>query len=77
MTFYLRGMIGEELLGVSYLKDSVELEFTSLTVVVRTEMYFRDEKRNILSSKPGWRDAVCSLIAQCVEGAIQTCDDLV
>lgn len=77
MTFYLRGMIGEELLSVSYLQDSVELEFSSLMVVVRIEMYFRDEKRNILSNKPGWRDAVCSLIGQCIDEAIQTCDDLV
>ncbi len=36
MTFYLRGMIGEELLSVSFLKDSVELEFKSLTVVANT-----------------------------------------
>lgn len=77
MTFYLRGMIGEELLSVSFLKDSVELEFTSLTVIANTEVYFRDEKRNILSNKPGWRDAVCSLIAQFVEGATQSCDDLI
>lgn len=77
MTFYLRGMIGEELLSVSFLKDSVELEFTSLTVVANTEMYFRDEKRNILSNKPGWRDAVCSLIAHFVVEAAQSCDDLI
>lgn len=77
MTFYLRGMIGEELLSVSFLKDSVELEFTSLTVVANTEMYFRDEKRNILSNKPGWRDAVCSLISQFVDEAAQSFDDLI
>lgn len=62
---------------MSYLQDSVELGFSSLTVVVHTEMYFRDAKRNILSDKPGWRDAVCSLISAFVDEAFQDNDDLI